>query len=438
MGLSKPESEITLCEEQKQAVDQIENARKPVTIVTGQAGSGKSTIINHLRRMRTRYTVCATTGKAALNVGGATVDSVFCINRDNWTIWSMDRVTTIMRDIPDRIIIDEASMIGHAMGDLIWSIAETHMKKIILVGDWAQARPVKDDWILGSKLLGDYQYIKLMENHRQDGDQQYMNVLNKLRIGVVDAEVTEVMRSRVVGNPDDTADLRLYATNKKVEVHNRFKLYEHCMNTGNGYVKIDVTFQDLRRASTQSRSPRSQKFIDQQIDNSRMGHDEPLSVGCRALITLNNKDVGVVNGDTGTITRIDDIFGNDLTQQLLESKGDGCTLQVGRIHIALDRGFTAILPRVTAEVKDPMGEIQHTLRGFPVCLGYACTIHKGQGMTVNRAWVDLDSLMHFPNQESRHGLAYVALSRTRTLQGLTLGQWIPNAVHCDPTIKSLI
>lgn len=432
------EPEVKLCDEQLKAIDQIENTSKQVIILTGQAGSGKSTIINHLRRIRSRYTVCATTGRAAVNVGGATVDSVFCINRDKWRIWSMDRVSMIMREIPDRIIIDEASMIGHAMADLIATIADAFMKKIIMVGDWAQARPVKDDWILGSNLMKDYQYIKLMENHRQDGDAQYMELLNKLRLGEVDGDVTEAMRSRVVDRPDDEADLRLYATNKLVADHNQRKLFNHCVEGALGYVQLTVTFQDMRRAKVQSDYPRDQKFIEQEIDRSRFGHEEPVTVGCRALVTMNNWDVGVVNGDTGVITRIDDIFGQDLTEAL-HNGGEGLDVQIGRIHIQLDRGHSVIIPRMTAEIKDAMGDgVQHTLRGFPIYLGYACTIHRAQGMTVNRAWVDMESLMAFPSPDSRHGLAYVALSRTRTLQGLTLGQWRPETVYCDPAIKSLI
>ncbi len=430
---------IPLCPEQLRAVEIIEHSGVPVIILTGQAGSGKSTIINHLRKMRNRYTVCATTGKAAMHVDGSTVDSVFCINRTEWKIWSNSYQEKIMREIPDRIIIDEASMIGLNMANLIEEARSTFSKQIILVGDWAQARPVKDEWITGSDLLASHTVIKLMENHRQDTDKPYMDLLNKLRIGNTDEACNTLMRTRERGKPDSDADLRLYATNAKVENYNGMRFYGHVNASLCGYVKLNAEFKDERKWTTQTKTPRNQAFMDKAIEQSRLANNEPIAIGCRALITVNDPDGQFVNGDTGVITGIEGPIPG-LQERLRQQPKALISAHVRYIKVKLDRteGEVTIYEMIR-QVKEPSGDaIQHKIFGFPVVLGYACTIHKAQGMTVNRAWVDLPSIMAFPTQESRHGLAYVALSRTRTLEGLTVSRWVPETVYCDPAIKDLI
>jgi hypothetical protein len=63
--------------------------------------------------------------------------------------------------------------------------------------------------------------------------------------------------------------------------------------------------------------------------------------------------------------------------------------------------------------------------------------HNCQGATVDKAWVDMKSITFMPG-DSRHGLAYVALSRTRTLAGLKLSAWVPEAVFCAPEVKPFV
>jgi len=435
-----PGEGVTLSQEQKDAIELIVSTEKPVVILTGQAGSGKSTIINALKA-RGSWKVSATTGKAAMHVGGSTVDMLFCFSRRDWTIWSYSYLEKIMTDIPDDIIIDEASMIGKHMGNRIIKTAREYRKKLLLVGDWAQASPVKDDLILDSEILDDYEFIKLTENHRQ-GEGVFMEVLNKVREGTVDDQVDEVFQERTCQvPPDDDRYIRMYATNAKTDAYNNARLWRHVSDTGTGHFVIYAFFEDRRPKKKREASPREERFRQKVLEAAPFGHGEPLAVGCRVLLTVNSKPGGAyVNGDTGTLTGALAEDGRDLESCIAEHAENGRPYRISELRVLLDRTNKDVrVIMMERDVEDPMGRyVQHRVSGFPVRLGYACTVHKAQGMTVGKAWFDMSSLGKFPDNASRHGLAYVALSRARTLEGLLIKDWDPSLVYCNDQIKPLL
>lgn len=442
-GTGLPGHGVELSTEQQDGVTEIGTCSKRVRILTGQAGSGKSTIINHLRNTGL-WTACATTGKAAMHIQGVTVDSLFCINRERWNIWSEDYLSHVMTNIPDNIIIDEASMVGERMGDLIIQIAEQYEKQILLVGDWAQASPVKDGLILDSGLLEDYHFIKLMENHRQ-GDQEMVEVLNKLRLGEVDQQVTDLMKGRVCVNPpDDDTCLRMYGTNRKTDAYNNMRLWQHVSQQKCGHFRLFSKFQDKRDQGKQEKQPRNNRFIERAIESAPYSHGEALSLGARVLVTLNGRSGdgrAYVNGDTGVLVGGTTTDGRSLDRAIAQWDTDDRRFTIQSLVVSLDRlnGAEVVVNRGEHEVKDPTGRYpNYSVSGLPVRLGYACTIHRAQGMTVPKAWVDMASLGKFPDKESIHGLAYVALSRTRTLDGLLIGSWSPEFVYCNQALAPLL
>lgn len=188
-----------------------------VMVLTGKAGSGKTSIVKWLTAsMPDSVVLCATTGAAALQAGGVTLDRLFGIKRQPW-----DFITSLttgnMRKCPDGIIIDEASMIGERMAGLISFILKCYGEKnVILVGDWAQARPVKDAWPFRSELFRAAEFVRLTGCHRQT-DAEYLDALNCVRGG----GWTPWFGRCEAPAPEGGDVIRVYATNKLADGHNR-------------------------------------------------------------------------------------------------------------------------------------------------------------------------------------------------------------------------
>lgn len=408
--------EIELAPEQVWAAGEVMNEDVAVSVLTGAAGTGKSTIIKYLRDEH-RVMVCATTGKAAMNINGCTVDSLFHFSRDTWRFRSMEGLDKRMAACPKTILIDESSMIGMQMAALIAEAAETYKKQIILVGDWGQARPVKDTWPTRSRLFAPAQLIKLQQCHRQK-DGEYLNALNRARIGALTPADSALFASRTQHEPPDRdfPGFCMFATNKTTDAYNAKCLQEHCVANNVRSVRFDTKFEDLRSEYLKAQYDLDDRRIAKLIEDCPFAHNEDFAVGCKVVVTQNMDGV-LFNGDVGRIVELD-----ALTRTvLLDVKRQGYEFSI--------RVFEQEIESI-----DALGNPTARFKGFPLRLGYGVTIHKAQGMTVDRAWVDMASICYFP-AGTRHGLAYVALSRTRTLDGLTLSGWNDEAIEVDDEIR---
>jgi len=408
--------EVELAPEQKWAAGEVMNEDVPVSVLTGAAGTGKSTIIRYLRDEH-MVKVCATTGKAAMNIDGCTLDSLFHFSRDTWRFRSQEGLDKRMAACPKTILIDESSMIGMQMAALVAEAAEMYRKKIILVGDWGQARPVKDTWPMRSRLFANAQLIKLQQCHRQK-DGEYLNALNRARVGQLTAEDSALFASRTQHEPPDRdfPGFCMFATNKTTDAYNAKCLDEHCVAHNVKKARFDTQFEDLRSDYLKAQYDLDEKRIAKLIDDCPFAHNEYFAVGCKVVITQNMDDL-LFNGDVGRISELDPLTRTvviDVQRQGYEFSFRMCQQQI--------------------ESVDALGNVTARFKGFPIRLGYGVTIHKAQGMTVDRAWVDMASICYFP-PGTRHGLAYVALSRTRTLEGLTLSGWNTEAVEVDDEIR---
>jgi len=433
---------IKLSDEQEKAVSTIVSSDKLVTVLTGAAGAGKSTVVNELKK-RMSVKIAATTGRAALHIGGTTVDRLFCFSRSSWGITSYDRLEKTMFECADLIIIDEASMMGANMGTLIYDVIKKYKKRVVLVGDWAQASPVKEGWLLNSQMLRDYEFIKLEENHRQE-DGPYLDALNKLRYGIVDASVNELFATREAAKPPQGEEgdkyIRMYATNKRADRYNEFRVFKHSIENKQPIFRMWATFEDLRDARNAKRWPRDESFKRKAIEDSSFDHGAKVAIGVRAIITRNSgPTMAYANGDTGVVVGGMTTHGIELSVALERFAESGHQFHVDSLNVKLDRTDSVVRVCQQAQVVyDAFGSEQHSITGVPVRLGYAITIHKAQGCTVDKAWVDLESIADIQYHGTGHGLAYVALSRTRTLEGLLVNKWRPDVVRCDPEIQCLL
>lgn len=507
------EDGLRLSAEQAKAVADIIETDKTIIRLTGRAGTGKSAILKWFKR-KTNAVILATTGRAALNIGGSTVDSFFCFKRpddkrndnkrflednelaafkDCWIIYA-EAAAKRMYACGKFIFIDEASMVGTGMMAVIYALCRIYKKKLILVGDWAQAAPVKDGWITGCpQFMRNNIVIYLKECHRQT-DREYLDALDAVRRGFSrgeeDLELFEkVFRPRVGPPPTHDLGVRLMAYKDKVREYNGIRLDELLRRTNGKILAIRPAFFDFRTDK--------QKVNRAVTDNAKFamwrdammawdaGDGAQLAIGAHVVITKNDPNTdpetggrAFTNGQTGKLTGV--VFGP--TQQqidaakhaALEAAASGdfnyatapmlpqmesepetdsrvINARIARgdnvVRLLIEEDETnnviSVSPVAVGEERSRWlrGGVGLKARyyfcsvGFPVILGYALTIHKAQGLSVNYAYVDMADIEKFG---FKHGLAYVALSRTRTLEGLVISKYIPQAVQIDREMKDFI
>lgn len=413
-SLTEELAEITLSQEQKNAIALIMKTQKDI-ILTGKAGAGKSTIIKFLRYFNPKWAVCSTTGKASVLIDGTTVDRLFCIDRTNGSIWSDSFLKSNMRHCGDVIIIDEASMIGKIMFHPIRKIAATFGKRLVFVGDWGQAAPVKDDWFFPID-PDEFEFIKLTECWRQNGG-EFLECLDKLRVGKQDDQVNQMFSSRVRPTiPKDDSCLVIFGTNRLADKYNASKIEELLAyqrsqgKRGKGFILNSKIKGGTVRITD--------KNYDAIMANTPFANGTKFASGCKVLITKNSSSTDgceYCNGDTG---------------YLIGARA--CDGEVVELTVLLDRtNLPVTISRKTAEIVDVQGRLMYTYEGFPLKVGYAMTAHKCQGMTIPKIWVDIESIgwMH------THGLVYVALSRVRKLEDLYVSSWYDNLAVVDEIVR---
>jgi hypothetical protein len=503
---------LSLSSEQADAVLQIIETDKRIIRLTGRAGSGKSAILKWFKR-NTNASILATTGRAALNINGATVDSFFCFKRpdderkrdtsrflevdqlaaykDCWIIYA-SAVAKKMYACGEYIFVDEASMVGAGMMAVIYAICRVYKKKLILVGDWAQASPVKDGWITGCpQFMRNNLVIYLTECHRQS-DAEYLNALDAVRRGFgrgqEDVDLFEkVFRPRVGPPPPHDYGVRLMAYKKTVNEYNGKRLDELLRRTKGEILGLRPRFHDFRTSA--------QKIKREVTDNAKFsmwrdamlawdaGDGSQLAIGAHVVITKNDPFVdpstgsrAFTNGQTGTLIgvqfgptqeEIEAILaaneaakaaGQDEYREEVPKVNPTVFTDSKEINRMIARGGNVARLIVTEdETEDTIyvstvavgeersrfirgsttleGKYHFCSVGFPVILGYALTIHKAQGLSVNYAYVDMADIEKFG---FKHGLAYVALSRTRKLEGLVISKYIPQAVQIDREMRDFI
>jgi ATP-dependent exoDNAse (exonuclease V) alpha subunit len=453
---------IPLCQEQEDALKYILRGHddyRPI-ILTGRAGSGKSQVVRALDKDHPgSVTLAATTGRAALLIGGTTVDRLFMFSRDDWKIRNIGRLMDLMTSIPRTIIVDEASMAGKRMFQVMYDVALEYKKQLVLVGDWAQAKTVKDDWPFGLDKFNAAHVIKLTQCHRQ-ADKDYLDALEHVRHGVLSQQVVDVFWPRVQAMPDDTHDdvVRMYATNARVDKYNDRRLDAHCATENKPQTILESRVVDKRTYNLRTKYPMTENQVARHLEAAITAHDEPVAIGCRVMITLNGSNY--VNGDTGDLLDVwygspdlgetqrrelvvlgkPDVKLSDLDELSLVQL-DGLEPIAARVRLdrtsksaGEERRMEVTVMAVSQEVKSATGTVETEIHGLPIRLGYAMTIHKSQGATVGRAHVDMLSLRDMPSS-GRHGLAYVALSRTTTLDGLTISGLDHDMIQCDKEVQ---
>ena len=418
-------SELTLSAEQSAVFEAIEKTRENI-FVTGRAGTGKSTLLNHLSwNTDKQVVICAPTGVAALNVGGQTIHSLFRLPIGVIADHKIEQTAELKKllNTIDTLVIDEVSMVNADLVDAVdRSLRQARQKprvpfggvQVVLFGDPYQLAPVPGDaderayftdqyrsmWFFDAKVWdeADLRIFELTTIHRQhEGEFKYL--LNGVRHGQVTAEMAGRLNS-VGARPAPTDGAITLATRNDTVTR--------------------INALELGRLKGKSKTAQAEVSGDFAGRGFPADESLDLKVGARVMFLRNDTGNGEggqrwVNGTVGTVTKISSTV-------FVEVDGEEHEVQP-----AIWEKFKYTYSPTTKQLrKDIVAEFTQ----FPLRLAWAVTIHKSQGKTYDRAIVDLGSGVFSAGQ------TYVALSRITALDGLYLTRPLrPSDIRVDPDVQ---
>jgi len=231
----------------------------------------------------------------------------------------------------------------------------------------------------------------LSEQHRQE-DSVFLELLGAIRRGEVTEEHHEILKGRM--DTIEKKDIpKLFSHNMNVDVLNQRELEKIGVNTR----EFEMSFRgpELRVAQLKKGCLSPEKLF--------------LKVGARVMFTKNNFEDGFVNGTLGKVVGFSETSGNP--------------------EVVTDKGKWIEVEPAEWAIEDN-GKILASVTQIPLRLAWAITIHKSQGMSLDAAQMDL-------SQTFEYGQGYVALSRVRTLEGLSLKGLNRRALEVHPDIMSV-
>jgi len=375
-------TEQRLSADQQLAADTVMTRPGPF-FLTGAAGTGKSYVINHLRRTVRGVAVCAMTGMAAQLIRGRTLHSYASIHPRHGVVPSHKAVERVQAT--NLLIIDEISMADVNLFMQLHSRFDAceWVPKVLMVGDLMQLPPVEGDQLINSPWWPEVTTLVLTEPHRQH-EQHFIDVLNEIRVGHVTSNVLSFLAERYVDRlPEDCT--QLYAHRRSVDDENTRRLDA----LPGQPTRFD--WQVYGAGHSRFRTRQEEKdFLARFVQPDRVRFPVELFVKEHARVVLLTNADEWRNGSTGVVTQI----GEDFLRVRLD--WNGREVSVGRTN-----------EEVYHDDDKPVAYV----RQLPVRLGWALTVHKAQGMTIDRLGVDLNG--HFAP-----GQTYVALSRAATSSGL--------------------
>lgn len=368
--------------------------------MSGKAGTGKSFVLKEairlLKKEGKNVVACAPTGVAANNINGQTIHSLFSISIHGVLTYDdcfflKHEKRRVLRAI-DVIFIDEISMVRPDMLDAInWTLLKNGCSglrnlQIVFIGDFKQLPPVIND------------NTRTVLYRTYNGD-RFTDALIYPKLNVEYIELDEVIRQ---SNNEFIEALNMARNGKKSEYFRQFVGDEP--NDGIILAPYNTTVQEYNKKGYDSLNTDSFKFV-AKIEGNLKADDFNLDTvirvknGAKIMYLSNSKDAPLVNGTLG----------------LFVSHGGQHYIRVGKNEYPLEpMVFTKkeyVLNKKTDELElQDIGSIMQ----YPFRLAYALSIHKSQGLTFERATLDLRKKCFIPGQ------LYVALSRVTSPEGLRI------------------
>ena len=418
------------------AWDIIENTNTNI-FLTGKAGTGKTTFLRRLKEESSkRIVVVAPTGIAAINAEGVTIHSFFQLSfapfipdaqyklKEQQYRFSKQKIRVIQSI--DTLVIDEISMVRADLLDAVDNVLRRFRRnnlpfggvQMVMIGDLGQLAPVAkdDEWQMLSRYYDTpyffsslalkstrYAIVELKTVYRQS-DSHFVELLNRVRDNRTDDSVLAALNSRYIPNfqpPVEEGYIRLTTHNFQAQQENDRQL---ALLPGKPY-----TYE----ASITGKYPEMLFPTEQTLT---------LKEGAQVMFVKNDSsaDKAFYNGMLGTVTEIND------KNLFVRTKDTGVVIKVEPEQWENTRYD---INERTNEITE---EVEGTFTQLPVKPAWAITVHKSQGLTFDRAIIDVQRAF-------THGQTYVALSRCRTLEGLVLSAPLPmSAIIRDGAVDDYV
>ena len=452
---------------QSSALDILKTGQN--VFLTGSAGSGKTytlnQYINYLRARRVPVAVTASTGIAATHMNGTTIHSWSGIGiKDELSdrdLTNLSRKQFLADRLKDTavLIIDEISMLHAKQLNLVNQVLK-HVRKndaafggiqVVVAGYFFQLPPIgskgesnreKFAFMSEAWLDAKFHICYLSEQHRQvseaaNGGLDLDDILNQIRRQEVTFEAIAALEATY----DQDVDIK------------RTRLYTHNLNVNkiNDKELAALEGETMRFEAT---ATGDSKLVETLKKTVRTQDELILKVGAKVMFIKNNTELGVSNGTMGELigfaaVKIDD--SKDTSDDLIEDTAQDAIAKNTKNKAKKDKESkekpkdkkptTQKMPvvrlnsgrEVIAEpeewiIEDETGDVLASYLQVPLCLAWAITIHKSQGMTLEAAEIDLSRTFEL-------GQGYVALSRLKSLAGLQLLGMNDMSLQLDPLAR---
>ena len=453
---------------QSSALDILKTGQN--VFLTGSAGSGKTYTLNqyidYLRARRVPVAVTASTGIAATHMNGTTIHSWSGIGiKDELSdrdLSNLSRKQFLADRLKDTavLVIDEISMLHAKQLNLVSQVLK-HVRKndkafggiqVVVAGDFFQLPPIgskgetnreKFAFMSEAWLDAKFHICYLSEQHRQvseaaNGGLDLDDILNQIRR----QEVTFESIAALEATFDQNVDIK------------RTRLYTHNLNV-NGINDKELAALEGEMMRFTATSTGDSKLVETLKNTVRTQDDLLLKDGAKVMFIKNNTELGVSNGTMGELIGFaavkvddskdnsDDLIDDDSAENNADkntkSKSKKATKEKEKPKskkpsmqkmpvVRLNSGREVIAEPEEWIIEDETGDVLASYEQVPLCLAWAITIHKSQGMTLDAAEIDLSRTFEL-------GQGYVALSRLKSLAGLQLLGMNDMSLQLDPLAR---